>query len=173
MNRLKMSKDDAYYLHQTPTELAKKLIEIVPLQVGDVVYEPFRGEGAFYNSLPSTIVPKWSELVEGRDYKDFNESYDWVITNPPFRLQEQEKRVNSFWLLMDYFTDRATKGVAFLGNDQCFSALTPARIKKLADKGWYIQTIHVCAVKKWRGRYFFLVLSKKPSTLYSALSGTY
>lgn len=168
-----MDKDDTYYLHQTPAELAKKLTDMVPLVAGDVVYEPFRGEGAFYNALPSTVIPKWSELIEGRDYKDFNESYDWVITNPPFRLQETEKRVNSFWMLLEYFTDRATKGVAFLGNDRCFSALTPVRIKKLADKGWYIQSINVSAVKKWRGRYFFLIVSKTPSTFYSALSGSY
>ena len=169
----KMNKDDIYYFHQTPSELAIQLLATVPLIPSDVLYEPFKGEGAFYNNFPPANVKKWTELVENKDYKDFNEEYDWVITNPPFRLQEGTQRVNAFWLLLDYFTDRARKGVAFLVNDNCFSSLTPLRLAKLKEKGWYIHFIKVCAVKKWRGRYFFIVFKKEPSNFYGYISGNY
>lgn len=169
-----MSRDEAYYFHQTPETLAVKLIDLVPLVDGDVVYEPFRGEGSFYNNFPAGTTKLWTELVDGQDYRNFTETYDWVITNPPFRLQHTDgTRTNSFWLLLEHFTNTARKGVAFLGNDNCFSALTPLRIQRLRDRGWYIQSITVCSVKRWRGRYFFIVLTRTPSQFYTALDGHY
>ena len=53
-------KDETYYLHQTPNDLAKELIKKVPLIAGDKVVDTFRGEGAFYNNFPQ-LVP-YSEL---------------------------------------------------------------------------------------------------------------
>jgi hypothetical protein len=161
-----------YLLHQTPEDLAKELIQMCPLEDGDLVLEPFKGEGAFYNNFPPTVQKDWAELEEGKDYT-LVQTCDWVITNPPFQLDTGSKRVNSFWFLLDYYSTRAKKGIAFLANDNCFSALTPNRIKSLTDKGWYIQKIIVCAVKKWRGRYFFIVLQKIPCTFYSTLLTNY
>jgi hypothetical protein len=43
--------DNTYLFHQTPKELARDLIPFVPLVEGDRVIEPFKGEGAFYDSL--------------------------------------------------------------------------------------------------------------------------
>lgn len=77
-----MVKDETYYFHQTPEELCKKLIQLTPFEPNDRVYEPFRGEGNFYNHLPEYVVKQWSEIEDGRDFKDFNEEYDWVISNP-------------------------------------------------------------------------------------------
>jgi DNA modification methylase len=164
---------DTYLFHQTPTECAKDLIANVPLEEGDIVLEPFKGEGAFYNNFPDNTVKLWAELEQGIDYQSINEPYDWVITNPPFRLDMGVKRVNSFWFLLDYYSTRARKGIAFLGNDSCFCTLTPRRIKILQERGWYIQKIMVCAVKKWRGRYFFFILQKKQNDFYNTLLTNY
>lgn len=162
-----------YLLHQTPPELCKKLIESLDLATTDRLYEPFKGEGGFYNNFPLTNPKDWSELEQGRDYKDYTEEYDWVITNPPFRLDTGTKRVNSFWFLLDYYSQKAKKGIAFLGNDRCFCCLTPRRLNILKERGWYLQAITVCSVKKWRGRYFFFVLQKKPNTFYRYLTTNY
>ena len=153
--------DETYQLHQTPKELAKDLMAFIPLIPGDVVVEPFRGEGAFYNNFPNHVVKDWAEIREGKDYKDIVGGYDWVITNPPFRLPTDGKRVNSFWFLLDYYTQRARKGIAFLGNDSCFCTLTPKRQGILKDRGWKMTKVVVCSVKKWRGRYFFFILQKE------------
>lgn len=170
----RMEKSEVYYFHQTPSELADDLIQYIPILPTDKLYEPFRGEGAFYNAFPSDNPKDWSEIVEGRDYKDYNEEYDWVITNPPFRLEtSNNKRFNSFWYLLEYYTTRAKKGVAFLANDSCFGTLTPKRIKYLNEKGWFIQKIVVCSIKKWRGRYFFIILQKQPSDFYKYLPINY
>jgi hypothetical protein len=150
-----------YDLHQTPPECAKDLMAFVSLVAGDRVIEPFKGDGAFYNAFPDYVEKDWAELEQGKDYKELTEEYDWVITNPPFRLETGVKRVNSFWFLLDYYTQRAKKGIAFLGNDKCTSCLTPRRQALLKERGWKVTKIVVCSIKKWRGRYFFFVLQKE------------
>lgn len=54
----------------------------------DVVMEPFRGEGAFYNRLKdySDQEVYWCEIDEGKDFFDFNGKVDWVVTNPPYSI---------------------------------------------------------------------------------------
>jgi hypothetical protein len=150
-----------YDLHQTPKELAKDLMAFVPLVEGDRVVEPFKGDGAFYDAYPTYVSKDWAELEQGKDYRELTAEYDWVITNPPFRLDTGTKRVNSFWFLLDYYSLRAKKGIAFLGNDRCFSTLTPRRQAILKERGWKMTKVVVCSVKKWRGRYFFFVLQKE------------
>lgn len=163
---------ETYLLHQTPSECAKDCISLLTISDNDILFEPFKGEGAFYNHFPSENPKLWSEIEEGIDYKEIEEPYDWVITNPPFRLDTGTKRINSFWFLLDYFSQRARKGIAFLGNDKCFSSLTPKRIQLLKSRGWGITRITVCSIKKWRGRYFFIVLEKKP-TIFDCLLTNY
>jgi hypothetical protein len=168
-----MAKNETYYLHQTPKELAKDLMKFVPITNEDILYEPFKGEGAFYDAFPEHNTKLWAEINDGVDYKDITEPYDWIITNPPFRLDSDTGRVNAFWTIINYFSDKATKGMAFLGNDYCFSTLTPKRLEILNNKGWYIQKIVVSSVKKWRGRYFFIILTKKENTFYNYLLTNY
>lgn len=153
---------DTYFFHQTPEACAKDLIPFCPVEPFDKVIEPFRGEGAFYNHFPEFVEKDWAEIQQGKDYTSIPEDYDWVITNPPFRLENNTGRVNSFWFLLDYYTTRARKGIAFLANDACFGTLTPKRLKILEERGWSITKVVVCSIKKWRGRYFFIILQKQP-----------
>ena len=170
-----MTDDDTKYLfHQTPNDCAKDLIAQVPLVDGDRVLEPFRGEGAFYNNFPANVSKDWAEIREGKDYRNITTEYDWVITNPPFRLEsEGTKPINAFWKLIDYYTQHAKKGIAFLGNDSCFCCLTPTRQTILQGRGWGITKIVVCSIKKWRGRYFFFILEKAKPSMLSFLSTNY
>ena len=164
---------ETYLFHQTPKELAKELLTHLSLAPTDILCEPFKGEGAFYDSFPEGNPKVWAEKEQGVDYKDISGNYDWVITNPPFRLEGEQGRFNSFWYLLDYFTRRAHKGIAFLGNDSCFSTLTPKRITLLKQRGWGIQKVVVCSVKKWRGRYFFIVFRKGAPGFMDCVLGNY
>ena len=71
-----MVKDETYYFHQTPSDLCKELIELVPLEPADIVLEPFKGEGGFFNNFPDFVKMKWCEIEDGKDYKDFTEYVD-------------------------------------------------------------------------------------------------
>lgn len=169
-----MEKDDAYFLHQTPDSLGKDLVGFLPLVEGDTLYEPFKGEGAFYNHFPENTKKVWTEITEGRDCEDFSGNYDWVITNPPFQKPEGAGRINAWWYYLDKFSKVAKKGIAFLSNDRCFSTLTPRRVKILEERGFTLEKIRLCSVKKWRGRYYFLVfLRGSSSTLFSYSTKNY
>ena len=167
------TKTETYYFHQTPVELCKELIKYISLVQGDRVLEPFKGEGGFYDNFPDFVEKDWCEIEEGRDYKNYDKPIDWVITNPPFRLQEGTKRENSFWKLLKYYTERVNKGIAFLANDYCFGTLTPKRLRELNENGWYIHNICSCCIKKWRGRYFWIVFKREYSDFYKYVEGNF
>jgi hypothetical protein len=167
-------KDETYYFHQTPELLCKELMKHVPLEDNDIVLEPFKGEGSFYNNFPNNVIKEWCEIQEGIDYQDYDKDVDWVISNPPFRLESKKGRINSFFYLLNYFASRVNKGIAFLGNDRCFSTLTPKRLKELNDKyDLFIHDIVVCNIKKWRGRYFFIIFKKGKSDFYKYIQGNF
>ncbi len=161
--------DDTYLFHQTPVDLAKQLIDEVELHEDDIVLEPFKWEGAIYDKFPDYVVKEWCEIEKGRDYKYHDGRIDWVISNPPYKLDGK----NCFWKLIEYYLDRVDKGIAFLCNDYCLASITPSKIKIMNDKGFYVNKIVVCCVKKWRGRYFFIVIDKHPSNFYKSIQGTY
>jgi len=169
-----MPKNEEYYFHQTPEELCKELIKKVDIEEGDSLLEPFKGEGAFYNNFPTNTINHYCEIEEGIDFKSFNNIVDWVITNPAFRLvDDNNKKVNSFYYLLNYYADKVNKGVCFLGNDYCLTTLTPKRIKELNERGLFLHKIIVCCVKKWRGRYFFMIFKKQQSNIIDYISGSF
>lgn len=173
-----MTKDDVYYFHQTPPDLCKELVKHVGLTDEDVVFEPFAGEGAFVEAFPNKANVIQTEIQDGTDYRSVDletTRIDWVITNPPFRLERTTgKRTNAFYELCDYFAGKTKKGFAFLGNDACLSSFTPKRLQHLREtKGVSISKVVVCSVKKWRGRYFFVIFKNERHDLFDYVSGTF
>jgi len=64
----------------TPKRVAKFIIEWADPQ--GKCLDPCMGRGAFYDLLPK---PKdWCEITEGRNFYDYNEKVDWIISNPPY-----------------------------------------------------------------------------------------
>ena len=164
-----MSLSEEYYFHQTPVDLCKKLIAITPLENGDKVLEPFKGEGGFYDNLPNHINKDWCEITQGRDYKDYSGDIDWIVSNPPFKLDGK----CAFWKLINYYTEHVKKGIALLGNEYCLSSLTPKRICELKKKGWYVNKIVCCSIKKWRGRYYYIILQRQSCDFFDYIEGNY
>ena len=67
----------------TPEHIAKYIIK--SFNISGKVLDPFRGKGAFYNNFP-TNNKDWCELDEGKDFFDYNEPVDWIISNPPYSI---------------------------------------------------------------------------------------
>jgi hypothetical protein len=64
----------------TPREVTKQIIKF--LKPSGLCLDPCKGDGAFYDYLP---CPKdWCELQEGRNFFDYRNHVDWIITNPPY-----------------------------------------------------------------------------------------
>lgn len=67
-------------VHFTDSDVAKLIVE--HFNPRGKVLDPFRGEGAFYRHLPEGSL--WCELSEGRNFFDFHDEVDWIISNPPY-----------------------------------------------------------------------------------------
>lgn len=64
----------------TPDWLAKQICEMFPI-TGKVL-EPCKGEGVFLQYLPPNS--DWCEITEGKNFYDYNEKVNWIVTNPPY-----------------------------------------------------------------------------------------
>ena len=74
--------DDIY----TPETIAKMLIGKINkyIEPNHTLYDPFRGDGSFYNNFPEKNVKNWSEIKENEDFFDWKYPVDWIISNPPY-----------------------------------------------------------------------------------------
>jgi len=72
-------------LIMTPEPLARRIIDY--FQPSGIVLEPCRGSGNFYNYMPPNSL--WCEITEGKDFMQFRQQVDWIITNPPWSKMRQ------------------------------------------------------------------------------------
>jgi len=121
----------------TPYEVARKIIYSFPIEQGQTVLEPCRGQGAFYNNFPAFCNKKWCEIDDGVDFFDFTEKVDWIITNPPYSIFDEfakhcfevadnvvflapaMKMTSSFSRLKMYSDFGCPKRITFIGASKC------------------------------------------------------
>ena len=145
----------------TKPEMAKDLIDLVPLKEGDIVMECCKGNGAFYNNFPDYCVKEFCEINEGRDYLKYNGMVDYTISNPPFVPNLL------FWEFNCKALETTRKAIYWLINFSSLNVFTPKRMKYMNDNGWYIQSFHIVSDKRWYGRYCFLKISREKNNLFS------
>ena len=80
-NIRKREKNDVFY---TPENLSRKLISSVPVKPLELCFDPFKGQGSFFDNMRKPSV--WGEIEEGRDFFEFDSQVDWIISNPPFSM---------------------------------------------------------------------------------------
>ena len=160
-------KDKLYYITQTPADLAKLLIKKVPMVKGDMVWEPFAGEGAFYNNFPPFVHKDWCEIEKGRDFFSYHRPVDWVVTCPPFQdsnAPPPKKKVSkSFvWKIIEHLVEKnlVRKGMALLMNKDCYMSLTPLRLQYLEKCGFTVRKHVICNLRAFRGRWVFVIITK-------------
>ena len=118
------------------------------LDKNDILLEPFSGKDAFYNEFPQENKKEWCEIERGRDYLTSNIDCDWVITNPPYSI------FNDFLpKLLE-----CKKGFCLLVNNL---TITPTRLDKINNGGFYISLIYYFTISKWFGRQFYYIFEKR------------
>jgi type I restriction-modification system DNA methylase subunit len=128
----------------TPPKLAQKLIELVPLKRFDIVLDPARGSGNFFNNFPDYTVNQATN-----DFFNFTKKQNWLITNPPYSKLDE-------WL--KHSCEIATKGFAYLFG---LHNLTPKRLEMCEKMGFGITKIYLCKVFKWFGISAFIIWQKR------------
>ena len=153
-NKIKNNKDkkertkkDIVY---TPDDVAKDCLKYtLPfLTDADVLLEPFTGKDAFYNNFPTVNKKEWCEIERGRDYLESNIKCDWAITNPPYSI------IND--ILPKLF--ECNKGFCLLVNNL---TITPVRLVKINDGGFFISLIYCFRVDKWFGIQYYYIFEKR------------
>jgi hypothetical protein len=142
----RIKKDIVY----TPEEVAIDCIRhTLPfLKDTDVLLEPFTGKDAFYNNFPKANKKDWCEIERGRDYLESVIKCDWAITNPPYSI------IND--ILPKLY--ECNKGFCLLVNNL---TITPPRLKKINDAGFYISLIYYFRVVGWFGCQFYYIFEKR------------
>ena len=71
---------------QTPKEYAETIVK--HFKPTGYVLEPCKGEGIFLEAIKgygqNIHTLDWCEILEGKDFFDYNNKVDWIITNPPY-----------------------------------------------------------------------------------------
>jgi hypothetical protein len=65
----------------TPPEVAESVVK--HFKPSGRILDPCRGDGAFWRHMPGA---EWCEIREGRDFLEWNEPVDWIVSNPPFSV---------------------------------------------------------------------------------------
>ena len=146
----------------TPEDVSRDIISQLNINKQDIVLEPFKGEGSFYNQLPP-CNKFYCEKDENINFFDWQEKVDWIVSNPPFKILVDDKPTNGLVPIIEHSIKITNKGYGFLVNHNLFNALTVRRLKLWKSQGFSITYIKVYEIKKWFGRYFFILFEKDKS----------
>lgn len=152
INKYKQKPND---IKMTPDELAKNCINKTPFADKDILFDGFRGKGAFYNQFPIGNPLMYAELEEDIDFFDNKKPYDWLISNPPWSKITE---------ILNLATKQARKGIGLLIG--CMN-LTPKRIEILNKAGFSITHLHFATVTGWLGTCVYVVAQRNKPQLVS------
>jgi hypothetical protein len=153
----------------TKEEMVKDLLSITPIKEDDVVLDAGSGKNkVWFNCLKNNIKYE-CEIEDGCNFYDFNKEVDWVVGNPPFRFGGK----NQMWLWIEKSSKIAKNGMAFLLNHRFLNLLTPNRLEKLRDCGFYLNQLHIFNDKRWYGRYYYVIFTKERSNFIGWENKTY
>lgn len=113
------TKTDKVY---TPTTIAKLIID--KFQPTGKILDAFKGKGAFYDNYPEGLEKDWCEIDEGKDFFEYEEHVDWIITNPPYSIYDE---------VMEHSFEIADNIVYLVPLSKVVSSL--GRIKKIFEYG--------------------------------------
>lgn len=136
----------------TPLKLAKCNIDMIEYNKEDIWYDPFKNNGSYYNQFPNDNKI-WSEIIDGKDFFEFNEKVDIICSNPPYSMIDKvlEKSVSLNPRIISYLI-----GV---------NNLTAKRIEFMESRGYYITKLHMCKVFKWYGMSMIVVWEKDKKSI--------
>jgi len=141
---------DKFYTPQTLVDY--HLSQFRGMIENKVIYEPFRGKGAYYNKFPEyfpNCTYEWSEIDDGRDFFEYNGKPDIIITNPPFSLYTK--------VLARFYELRPLMFSIIMGN----YALTPFRIANANKNGYFLMSLSIITVREWFGNSFIATFSRE------------
>lgn len=133
----------------TPKDLAKKHIDLINHKEDDIWYDPFRNSGVYYKQFPTDKKhKKWSEILKGKDFFEFDKKIDIICSNPPYSL------LNKVFEHSIKLNPRVISYLIGINN------LTPRRIEMMNNAGYGLTTMYMTNVWRWFGMSVIVVFEK-------------
>lgn len=116
-------------------------------------FEPFRFSGNYYNQFPTNVLKEWTEILDGRDFFDFNSKVDVIVTNPPFSILGTARKPYT----LEKMRHPAVLRKCVELQPRVISLLTGvlnvslARTQFMKQNGYHIAGEYRCAVDGWFG----------------------
>lgn len=151
----------------TKPEMALYLLSTIHFEPTDVVMEPCKGKGAFYDNFPNNVQKEYCEINEGIDYLQYNGSVDITISNPPFVPRKL------FWAFHQKAMATTKREIYWLINLLSINVFTPKRLNEMKEKGWFINGFHIVQDKRWFGRYAFIKISRNDNQVVHWMDKTF
>lgn len=156
-NRDYVSNDDV----QTPLDLARRIV--AHFKPKGKVLEPCRGGGRFLRFMPGAA---WCEIKDGRNFFEWRQKVDWIVTNPPWSqirafLQHSMKVADHIVFLMTVnhvWTKariRDVYGHGFGIKEICLVEMPP----EFPQSGFQLGAIHLA--RGWKGDIRFSDISEE------------
>jgi hypothetical protein len=136
--------NDKFY---TPDAAVKTHIDFIKDLIGDgICYEPFAGLGAYLSHLPPNTV--WTELDNGKDFFDFNEKVEYIVSNPPYSCIDK---------VLEHSVELNPSMISYLIG---VNNLTARRLEYMNKHGYYLERVKMLKIYKWYGMSFICVWVK-------------
>lgn len=152
-NSMKMKSNDIIY---TPKPVAELMISLCDIKEGEIVLDPSKGGGVFYDNLPSNCIKKYCEIEEGIDFFNFSDKIDLIIGNPPFSIWDK-------WI--QHTIKLNPKKICYIMN--CFN-FTHKRVNNMIENGYNISKLHIIQISWWFGRSFIVIFEKNITSIITA-----
>ena len=148
----------------TPKELAINCINSFNLKTNDIVLDPFFGNGIFFNNYPDYVIKQFCEIEPPfcKDFFEYNEKVDWIISNPPFSMLTK---------VLEHTVKITTKGFGYILPAY---ALSQKRLRILKENNFAVTGISYFYVTKWFGfPVIFIKVEKNKKTIFLFESKNY
>jgi hypothetical protein len=146
----KASPNDVIY---TPKLVAMKMIEMSNITPNMKVLDPSKGGGVFYDNLPE-CKKDWCEIVEGKDFFQYNEKVDLILGNPPYSIWDKWiehtiKITDKFCYIMGVFN------------------FTDMRVRNIINAGFGLTALHLLKIDWWFSPSYLVIFERGKQSIIS------
>lgn len=120
--------DKVYTPHHVADEVHRVFSHLIKPE--DTMLEPFDGEGSF-SRLNWCENQSWCEIDKGRDFLQYDDHVDWIVTNPPYSTFDQ---------MLNKMMDVSTNMILVIPVNKLLSSMK--KLLAMKHRGFYIHHIH-------------------------------
>ena len=139
----------------TPLEVAKQQIQLHNINDNDLWLDPCRNnkEGSYFNNFPQNVKKDWCEILEGKDFFEYDRDIDIICGNPPYSVMDKwikktlQLNPKEFSLLIG------------IGN------LTTRRIEIIENAGYGLSKMKMLKIYNWYGMSCIVVFEKNKKSI--------